>query len=302
MNKHCLKNKHRGSLTVEATILVPFVLTSWLIIANFMNIFLLHIVIQQALNNTVREIAQYSYFITRYDAYDKLATFNYSEDTYKKGNEILDQVDSAVDNGKKVINNSKQYIEDVKQEGTNVASTAEAVNELLRDIGGASGDELVQDLKNISHTGEQTVGGIENLSIKNLKENIITPANNFKNAIKGAFDVIKTINGDNIKNHFIATTAQHGVGALSGILMEMYIRNLNMRVTDDVTGFTMQNSSFFIPDKVSGDDKMDIIVLEADYTCHNPFNLIFISDINFAQYAVIRTWLGDGKSITKYAN
>ena len=62
----------RGSLTVEATLILPFVLISWLTIINMLNIYYLQSCIQQALNNTAQRLSEYCYMLQRADLLDQV--------------------------------------------------------------------------------------------------------------------------------------------------------------------------------------------------------------------------------------
>lgn len=60
-----IKSKKRGSLTVEATLVFPLVIITLLFVANILNICMVHLCMQQALNNTAKKISQYSYLAYR---------------------------------------------------------------------------------------------------------------------------------------------------------------------------------------------------------------------------------------------
>lgn len=54
-----MKKKPRGSLTVEATIILPFYILSLFFVLNFMNIFYMQLAIQEGLNSTAAVLAKY---------------------------------------------------------------------------------------------------------------------------------------------------------------------------------------------------------------------------------------------------
>lgn len=61
-----LKIKIKGSLTVEVALVFPLVIITLLFIANILNICMVHLLMQHALNNTVKSISQNSYIIYRF--------------------------------------------------------------------------------------------------------------------------------------------------------------------------------------------------------------------------------------------
>ena len=63
-----MKKKLRGSLTVEASLVFPLVIITLLFIANILNICMVHLCMQQALNNTAKKISQNSYMIYRFSS------------------------------------------------------------------------------------------------------------------------------------------------------------------------------------------------------------------------------------------
>lgn len=58
--------KFRGSLTVEATMVLPIVIITLLFIANILNICMVNLCIQQAMNNTAKKISQDIYIVYRF--------------------------------------------------------------------------------------------------------------------------------------------------------------------------------------------------------------------------------------------
>ena len=58
-----MRRKQRGSITVEAAIILPLFIMVILFIVNFLNIFSTHLIVQQGLTNTARVISQYCYAV-----------------------------------------------------------------------------------------------------------------------------------------------------------------------------------------------------------------------------------------------
>lgn len=70
-----LKRKVKGSLTVEATLVLPIVIITLLFIANILNICMVHLCMQQALNNVAKKTSQNSYIIYRFLGEEDYSSF-----------------------------------------------------------------------------------------------------------------------------------------------------------------------------------------------------------------------------------
>lgn len=69
------KIKIKGSLTVEATLVLPIVIITLLFIANILNICMVHLCMQQALNNVAKKTSQNSYIIYRFLGEEDYSSF-----------------------------------------------------------------------------------------------------------------------------------------------------------------------------------------------------------------------------------
>lgn len=69
------RKKRKGSLTVEAALVLPLVIITLLFIANVLNVCMVHTCMQQALNNTAKKISQDSYIIYRFSGEDNYSNF-----------------------------------------------------------------------------------------------------------------------------------------------------------------------------------------------------------------------------------
>lgn len=85
------RKKRKGSLTVEATLVFPLVIITLLFIANILNICMVHLCMQQALNNTAKKISQDSYMIYRFSGEDNYSKFINNLSDINKGYETFNQ-------------------------------------------------------------------------------------------------------------------------------------------------------------------------------------------------------------------
>ena len=223
--------KKRGSLTVEAAIILPIVLISWLTIINFLNMYFIHITIQQALNNTAKRLSEYAYLVERTNTTQKaIDVFKLSNDTADKATNIRENIDKALDSANTVQTNVLKLSDNVKQAG---------------DIG---------------------------------------------NAIKSTYEVMKTINSDNIKDYFVSELANMGTGMLVGAYINIYIKDLNIEQMKNVSPLYFYSSKFFY-----GDDS-NTFAISVAYKYKNPLGPQFFKSVEMHQTAVMNMWIGDEAS------
>lgn len=130
-------HKRKGSITVEAAIILPIFIMVNAFILNMLNLFYFHLVMQQALTNVGRTLAQYGYVV---DQTVGLDNFGLKEETKKKENAVATGVD-------KVISGAGELVSIVN--------------------GGFSTKEIPQIINNISkmrEKGETLIGDIESLA------------------------------------------------------------------------------------------------------------------------------------------
>ena len=82
-------DKKRGSITVEAAVVLPFYILLLTFLANFLNIYYTHQVIQHGLNSAGSTLAQYCYAIDLTLGMDKLTL---QEETSAKAQELGEAV------------------------------------------------------------------------------------------------------------------------------------------------------------------------------------------------------------------
>lgn len=116
--------KIKGSLTIEATLILPLVIVTLLFIANILNICMVHVCMQQALNNTAKKISQDSYFVYRFageknynDFIKKLGSFNTGYDKFEKSatltKDSFDKLEKAVNGTLKSFEKATNTFKDV---------------------------------------------------------------------------------------------------------------------------------------------------------------------------------------------
>mgnify|MGYP001082897537 CR=1 FL=1 len=149
----------RGAITVEATIVIPFYVILLVFLANFMNIFYMHQVVQFGLHNAGSVLAQYGYAIDNTIGLDKFElddglkeqatglvdAFNNFGDSAQKTLSFfqkgisLDSLAELVDNGKEFANASTNLANKLR-----AVKGEDLVNYLVASAGEAGGGMIVK--------------------------------------------------------------------------------------------------------------------------------------------------------------
>lgn len=169
-HKHTAKN--RGSLTVEAMLVLPLVLISWLTIINLINIYYLQFGIQQALNSTAQRVSEYCYLMDRMGQLDKLSEVLAMDSSTSGTSSQLKEGISGLTGYAKEIGSllsdfSLDKIGDIKDNVTGFTDSAQTAFEAL-------GDMDLEDLKDyflseLSSAGTgMLIGGMVNACIEDL--------------------------------------------------------------------------------------------------------------------------------------
>lgn len=94
------QKKRKGVLTVEAAIILPIFIMVMFFILSIMKLFYFHLVMQQALQNVGRTLAQYGYVI---DDVIGLQKFTMSEETKEVEGKLKQDASAAIESSKKLI-------------------------------------------------------------------------------------------------------------------------------------------------------------------------------------------------------
>lgn len=96
-----MKNfRQKGSVTVEAVIILPFYLLTMIFLLNFLDIFYVRLAVQQGLNNASSTLSQYCYAVDKVVGIEKLTL---SEETSDKAKALADAVTEFSDSTKSAM-------------------------------------------------------------------------------------------------------------------------------------------------------------------------------------------------------
>lgn len=160
--------KMRGSMTVEATIVLPIYILLLVFIMNFLNIFYMKLVIQSGLNNAGTTIAQYCYAVDLLVP-NGMENFTLNESTPSKTAEIGDSINEFVGSAERTLGvfNEDFSISMLSSLISNGKDFLTAGNRLANAMKNVNGD----DVKNYLFTTAAETGG--SLLVETMVENYL---------------------------------------------------------------------------------------------------------------------------------
>lgn len=140
------KNKRRkGSLTVEAALVVPFFMFAILTIAYLMNLVLLHEIVQSSINETANEIGEYSYV---YTGSGLEAIVNSLANSTEIGAQQIEKQQEAIANAYETLGKFGDMTPE-EQQGT-ISSAVDKGIELGKSIKNSTKDQIKEKAKTIA--------------------------------------------------------------------------------------------------------------------------------------------------------
>ena len=182
--------KRRGSITVEATIILPVYILLLAFLANFLSIFYIKLVVQGGLNAAATTIAQYCYAI---DLTLGMENFTLSEETSKKADALaegIEQLNTSARDMASVFDQtiSIDAIPELIDKGSTFANSLTSVGKKLQRIKGT-------DVKNYLLTSAAETGG--GLIVQAMVENYLDEMKINRGLIKGGIQYDMYILKDN---------------------------------------------------------------------------------------------------------
>ncbi|MFA9398923.1 MAG: TadE/TadG family type IV pilus assembly protein [Clostridiaceae bacterium] len=248
-------NRRKGTLTIEAALVVPIFVCAVMSIAYLMNLVYLHELIDFSLNEAGNEIAEYSYIYSKSGMKtiaDKVVT------STEAGAETFSNDSAEIINAYTVIgefegSNSKSNIDDIKN-SVNTGDLAEQVKN--------SGDDIYDVVDNVvtdpEREGVSMVCFIGNLLLENADEKITS-------AIAYVF-MKKSL-------------------SINGVSADERLKKFG--VVDGIKGLDFHGSSLFM------EDNNRAIKLETTYSVEIPLPIKFIPKFKIRQVSYIRGWCGN---------
>lgn len=252
----------RGSLTVEAALVLPIFICAILTIGFFTKIVYTHEIIQHAITEAVNEMASSSYLYYTSGIQDIDNTINSElEEKKQKSQEHLDSITDCY----RELNNSigelksdskdiyeglgsgevsgiPEWIDGTISEGENIQKNIGEIQSVIKDIGNDPKGEMISLAALIAKAG---------------------------------YDRGKTEIGNTLIRYYIG---KHGI-------TEDKLKNLNIKELD------FSSSSYF-----NNNQDIDVIV---KYNIHIPLPIKFTDHIHIVQRATARAWMGGDDNLSK---
>lgn len=249
--KYFFKNK--GSLTVEASIVLPLFICVILTIGFFIRIVHTHEVIQYAIDEAANEIASTSYIY-------------YSSGFFDIERGIKDETKS-------------DFEDSFDKESSNAGM--EDIGEIISEV-----EKLLETAGDSNNSLQELFEIIKNIEEDSLKEAVKSVAQEGKKEIYNyvKFQVGNIIAKNQVKKHLLTSNNMD----LQKRLEQLHIVNHNDDNSGDILG-QLYGLDFSRSRYLQGNDEIDIIVT---YKVDLPLPLDFIGEIPMLQRATSRAWLG----------
>lgn len=235
--------KRKGSLTVEAALVFPLVIVTLLFIANILNICMVHLLMQQSLNNTVKKISQDTYLVYRFAGEERYSNVIDALNTQRDG---YDEFESAAT---------------VSKEG---------FNDLQR-----SASATIESLKTTAHTFDNTT--LDNILTKfndfnkNL-ENLFDSIDNTIEKFKSFAQSLKELKNAGVKNWkaiLISLSVDTGVGGAVTLMSKHLFDTYTMEMK--VPASKIEDLCFLHSEYNKEDGSFTVVI---NYVYKNPFSFI----------------------------
>lgn len=270
------RKRSDGSLTVEASIVLPLFICVILTIGFFIKIVHTHEIIQYAINETANDMASSSYLYYSTGLYELETTF-YEE----------------LNNRKVKVQEQKDKIKEIPQAfEENTQTFGDDIKKLSNSIENGNGQEIVNSVSGIIETTNKSKDEVSQIYelIVLIKEDGLKE--NLKNLLaEGEIEVyhyLKTQIGnviakEQIKKHL----SSYGEENLEERMKKLHI--VTDRTKDNNGLSRLYGLDFSRSNYLYGNDEIDIVVT---YKIDLPLPFDFIGEIPMIQRASARAWLG----------
>lgn len=170
--------KRKGSITVEAAIIMPIYILLLAFLINFLSIFYIKLVVQGGLNNAATTIAQYCYAV---DLTLGMENFTLSDETSQKADALADGIEQFSNSAQSLAGVfdktfSFDTVPELINKGSGFAKSAKSLGGKLKGINGT-------DVKNYLLTSAAETGG--GLIVQTMVENYLDEMKINRNLIDG---------------------------------------------------------------------------------------------------------------------
>ncbi|TCT11648.1 TadE-like protein [Natranaerovirga pectinivora] len=259
---------NKGSLTVEAALVLPIFIFAILFISYFIKVIYIQENIQHALDQTATHLATYAY------AYDKVELKDLQQQAYKKYSKESEDIKEDVYG---IIESGIDIFYDIH----NIWNLGEAAEEpgSINELNGA--DDLSGLINNYSSQVTQIMSEIKG-TVSNLISNITNLGQGINIILNHKDEVLAYGKKDGFE--YIINT----IGMQSAkTIFKSYINDDSLKnyyVVNGFKGLNFSNSQFMLEN-----DHIDLVVT---YKLELPIPIKIINNINLIQRVKVRAWTG----------
>lgn len=289
--------KRKGVLTVEALIILPIYYVVFMFIISILSLSYHHLVMQQALNNAGRVLAQYGHVANMLlvacsddDTELSLKSLGLQEETNKKEVAIEGDVKNLATDLKNMKNNVKTLASDftgTTDESGNVTKDS-LIDVFANNLMASIIDEAAR--KVIETRVDEVMTHVDEISAN---------ADNIKTHGKSLKENVQSVNKADVINYLVTSALDLGGGKVLELIIDPYLVEAQTAVevkTEDgiVQKGIFKNRQYHL--YIDANTADFILVAEYDYSL--PFNLI--GDYHVSQSVRVHPWIGgDSEGLAK---
>ena len=272
--------KARGSITIEAAIVLPVFICVVISMAMLIKLVYIHDVIQHSIDEAANELAAYSYIyhISDIEAIDDSIQDNLEENS-EKAEEHIGTVVEAFDTLENAYEAGSDFTDEVR---STVALETSFISKANQVINTAS--DLYRGSQQISQQGINSMNNLYEAFAEISKDPRKEAESIAWMLSKGLYSDVKTI----VAVPVVKYTVKKYLQKSEFEDVDKSLRKLN--IYNGFKGLDFYSSTFF-----QGDENIDIVVM---YRVELPLPVKILPDIYMAQRSTARAWLdgGDGTS------
>lgn len=264
-----MKNKQRGSLTVEAALVLTIFLIGYAMIISAANMIRAQMIIQHGISQAAKEISAYCYLLSKTGIMDASGNTHQEAETFKE-------------NTDKVIDTTVKLYDAF---GTGVDHISSAVSEIPTMNGIEDLDQVVQGVTDVADITQQ-----EYNEIVTKTNNMIAEGKNYfsnpSGILKGLGAVMKDEGVSAIKSFVIAAPLSN---ALTAKQIELYGTDAKgkdilerLGVVNGMEGLNFLGSTLF--------NDGETITVQVSYTMKIAYPGFDLKEFHFVQSASTRAW------------
>lgn len=275
------KDENRGSITVEAAIVLPVFICVAISLAMLIKLVYVHDIIQHSINEAANELAAYAYIyhVSDLQKIDDTIQDNMDENS-EQAEEHISVVVDAFGTLEKAYNTGSEFVEDANNAVESESSFASKAEQILNQAG-----DLYIDGQQLTQQGIDSIN-----SLSKVFEDIGKDPKKEAESIawmlsKGIYSDVKTIAAVPLVKFTVKRYLQNATTGDVNKRLKM------LNISNGFEGLDFYQSTFF-----SGDEDIDIVVA---YSVELPLPIEILPEIYMVQRCTARAWLdgGDGTSL-----